>query len=60
MQQAELFAKRVRNPRQAFELAFGRTPTPAELTAAEEFIREQGMTLFCRALFNANEFVYVF
>jgi len=46
--------------KRAFELAFNRAPTPAELAATEEFIREHGVTLFCRALFNANEFVYVF
>ncbi|HKQ39420.1 MAG TPA: DUF1553 domain-containing protein, partial [Verrucomicrobiae bacterium] len=60
MQQAELFAGRVRDVRQAFILAFNRMPTPAELTTAEEFVQAHGMPLFCRALFNANEFVYVF
>ena len=60
MQQAELFAKRARDGKEAFELAFQRTPTATEQAAAERFIREHGMVLFCRALFNANEFVYVF
>ena len=60
MQQAELFASRVRDSTEAFALVFNRAPTAAELTAAEEFTHVHGMTLFCRALFNANEFVYVF
>jgi hypothetical protein len=63
MQQAELFAKRLgrdASPYLAFQLAFQRESTPRELAAAEHFIREQGLVLFCRALFNANEFVYVF
>ena len=60
MQQAELFARRARDPARAFELAFTRAPTPAELAAAEKFIHEHGLVLFCRAVFNANEFVYVF
>jgi hypothetical protein len=63
MQQAELFAKRLGKdapPSLVFQLAFQRDPTALELAAAEGFIREQGLVLFCRALFNANEFVYVF
>ena len=46
--------------KRAFQFAFNRPPTPSELAAAEQFISEQGLVLFCRALFNANEFVYVF
>ena len=32
----------------------------AELDAAVTLIRAEGLPAFCRALFNANEFVYVF
>jgi hypothetical protein len=63
MLQAELFAKRLgrdASPYQAFQLAFNRPPTANELAAAEQFIRNHDLVLFCRALFNANEFVYVF
>jgi len=41
-------------------LAFQREPERAELKAAAKLIREQGLTVFCRALLNANEFVFVF
>ena len=34
--------------------------TRDELAAAAQLVREQGLAVFCRALFNANEFVYVF
>jgi hypothetical protein len=63
MQQSELLAQRLgRNDviQRAFELAFNRPPASSETAAAEKFVREHGMVLFCRALFNANEFVYVF
>jgi hypothetical protein len=30
------------------------------LEAGARLIREHGLPAFCRALFNANEFVYVF
>jgi len=44
----------------AFRLALGREPGEAEQAAALGLIREHGLPMFCRALFNANEFVYVF
>ena len=31
-----------------------------EMHEAMKVVREQGLTVFCRALFNANEFVYLF
>lgn len=43
----------------AFRLAFGRTPEPGEAAAARTLIGKHGLQAFCRALFNANEFVYV-
>lgn len=39
--------------------AFGRPPGPEELRLAERVILEQGLFVFCRSLFNANEFIYV-
>ena len=43
----------------AFELAFSRKPTKAELGRHNDFAREEGVAAVCRVLFNANEFVYV-
>ena len=42
----------------AFQIAFGRAPNPSEQTAAAALIRQHGLTTLCRALFNANEFLY--
>lgn len=69
MQQAGFFAERLQKEtgsdvpaqvRRAFELAFQRSPERSELAAGVRLAREQGLPLFCRALFNANEFVYAF
>lgn len=68
MQQAGFFAQRLHceagdDPAaevfRAFRLALGRNPTDADRDVSVKFIREQGLVLFCRALFNANEFLYV-
>ncbi len=66
-QQAGFLADRVRgmapgSPEQqvkaAFELAFGRPPTPIEVTAASALVRSDGLAILCRGLYNANEFLY--
>jgi hypothetical protein len=67
VQQSELFAARLQREastapeqiRRAFELALGRAPDAEEQTSAEALVRDQGLMIFCRALFNANEFLYV-
>ncbi|HSQ58381.1 MAG TPA: DUF1553 domain-containing protein, partial [Gemmata sp.] len=68
VQQAGYFADRVKKHggsdipaqvKRAFLLAFQREPTPKEQTAAEDLVREHGLPALCRALFNANEFVFV-
>jgi mono/diheme cytochrome c family protein len=68
VQQAGFFAERLRKeagadvPRQVergFLLALGRRPADEEARAAEALVREHGLAVFCRALFNANEFVHV-
>ncbi|MEX0675645.1 MAG: DUF1553 domain-containing protein [Pirellulales bacterium] len=67
IQQADLFAARLAreavNPddqiRRAFWLTLSREPDAEELTAARKLIGEQGLMVFCRALFNANEFLYL-
>ena len=69
MQQAQFLAERLEKEagkeipaqaRRAFELAFQREPDRAELEASAKLIREQSLPVFCRALLNANEFVYLF
>ena len=68
IQQAGSFAQRleaacgtdvVRQAEHGFRLAFGRAPTDAERKAAASLIQSHGCAAFCRALYNANEFVYV-
>jgi hypothetical protein len=67
VQQSEFFAERIRKEAgaeaepqvvRAFELAFGRPPEPSESKAAVTIIRKQGLPALCRALLNANEFLY--
>jgi hypothetical protein len=61
------FAKRLEAERsdlrsqavRGFELAFARTATPRELDLTVAFIGRNGLTAFCRVLFNANEFLYL-
>jgi len=62
VQQSEIFAHRLQSSdvRRAFELAFSREPTQGEVDAALSLIREHGLTALCRALFSANEFLYLF
>ncbi|MFM7520289.1 MAG: DUF1553 domain-containing protein, partial [Planctomycetota bacterium] len=43
----------------AFFLALGRLPTPAEAGLATALVREHGLALACRSLYNANEFITV-
>ena len=43
----------------AFQLAFGRTPTRLEATAAQALVESRGLAVLCRMLLNANEFAYV-
>ena len=69
LRQASVFANRLRREAgddpaaqvgQAFQLAFHRQPTEEELTEATQLIRIHGLEAFCRATFNANEFLFVF
>ncbi len=68
MQQAEFFAARLEKEagrdegaqvQRAFALAFQRPPDRKERAAGVKLIREQGAKIFCRALLNASEFIYV-
>ncbi len=42
-----------------FELVFVRRPTERETRLARYLVRQQGLFGLCRALLNANEFIYV-
>ncbi len=66
--QATVFARRLEDEsgadcheqvRRAFLLAFGRPPDDEESRVSEAFVRDEGLELFCRALYNANEFIYL-
>lgn len=68
LEQSRLLAERVKveagddssaQCRRAFALVFQRVPDTAEEAAAEALIKQHGLPLFCRALFNANEFVFL-
>jgi hypothetical protein len=43
----------------AYQLAFARDPIAEESAAAQRLIQDFGLLVFCRALYNANEFIYV-
>ncbi len=43
----------------AFQIVFGRQPTPPEATAAQTLLESRGLPVLCRMLLNANEFAYV-
>jgi hypothetical protein len=69
MQQAQILARRIAaesgsdpssQARRGFDLVFQREPFPKELPPAAEVIKQTGLTEFCRAILNANEFIYVF
>ncbi len=66
IQQAGFFAERLKmdagenanaQVRRAFTLAFGRPPSPDEIADSAQLITQHGLPAFCRALFNANEFI---
>jgi hypothetical protein len=68
VQQAAFFAERLLREAgpdpgsqvdRGYRLAFGRAPSGAERDAAVALIRPHGTAGFCRALYNANEFLYV-
>jgi len=68
LQQAGLFAARLEKEagkdaksqvQLAFWIAFNRAPGPEELKSAQELVNQYGLLLFCRAIFNSNEFMFV-
>ena len=45
--------------RRAYQLLYGRDPKPREVELGEQFLKTEPLAIYCRALLNANEFVYV-
>ncbi|MGZ8920455.1 MAG: DUF1549 and DUF1553 domain-containing protein [Limisphaerales bacterium] len=68
MQQSRLMAERLgrecgndtEKVRRAFLLAFQREPSEGELKAGRELAASEGFGMLCRALLNANEFLYLY
>jgi hypothetical protein len=69
VQQADFFAERVKREagsdataqvRRAFLLCYARQPREVELVSSLRLVEEHGLVALCRALYNANEFVYVY
>ncbi len=68
LDQSERLASRVkreagdstdRQVERMFVLAFGRQPTPREVAAAQKIVQSDGLATLGRAIYNANEFVFV-
>ncbi len=68
LDQSETFAARLRKEagddtaaqvREAWQLAFNRAPEESEAKAAAEFAKAEGLPAFCRAVLNANEFLFI-
>ena len=68
MGQARALAERLKdasqpNSRHAIELGFrwtqGRAPDAEEMALSLELVEAEGLEAFCRALFNANRFLFV-
>jgi hypothetical protein len=67
LQQAGFFAERIRREAavdlqiaRAFEVAFNREPTRQEAAEASDLVEKHGLPALCRALLNANEFLYLY
>jgi hypothetical protein len=68
VEQSEVFANRLqresgedpaRQVQRGFLLAFGRTPSSREEQVSMQLVKDHGLTALCRALCNANEFLFV-
>ena len=59
LRQSELLAERAKTVDGVYDLVFHRAPSASERQLAETFVKQHGLTLFCRAIFNTNEFLYV-
>lgn len=68
LRMADRFAERVKKDAgddvgkqigRAFELAYGRGATDGEIAEVRPVVERHGLAVFCRVVFNSNEFVYV-
>jgi hypothetical protein len=68
LDQSETFAARLRKEagddtaaqvRKAWQLAFNRAPEKSETKEAVAFAKAEGLPAFCRAVLNANEFLFI-
>lgn len=69
LQMSEQLAQRLTNERPgdplqqvdlAFRIVLGRPPDADETDLCKNFIAEHGLAMFCRVLFNSNEFVMIY
>lgn len=59
LEQAAKLAAKAKNVPTAYQLVYQRQPTKDELSAAEAFVKQEGLQAFCRALLNSNEFLFL-
>ena len=68
LQESEQFARRLKNEagndlqaqvNRAWQLAFNRPPDRKEAKEAVQFARAEGLPAMCRAVLNANEFLFI-
>ena len=68
LQQSDLLSERLkrecgddaaRQIERAYRLCFSRPPAPQELEDAKEFIAQEKLPAFCRAMLNSSEFVFI-
>lgn len=59
LEQAAKLAAKAKTIPQAYQLVYQRQPSQDELTAAEAFVKQEGLQAFCRALLNSNEFLFL-
>jgi hypothetical protein len=68
LQQADMLAQRIRElagadvqqqVERVFELAFSRQPDTEERRISVALVRAHGLGTLCRAIFNANEFLFL-
>jgi hypothetical protein len=69
LEQSEFFAGRLQREagssvaaqiQRGYQLAFARPADADELAAAETLVQAHGLPAFCRALYNANEFITIY
>ena len=58
-EQAQKLASRAGSVERAYELVLGRAPAARELALGKKYAGEHSLALFCRVLFNTNEFLYI-